>query len=323
MVYLYYKKGWLLEMKLFKEVKKYTWVIVVICLIGLNAHNINKNTQHLNSNATATIQLSKGVGLLADTFTWFIKTYVKNNNFINEQVKELAYRELQNKTNIMINQMEHYALKKGVENLHKKPAFEYLKSVTVFIVGEPTSVNKIKNFLLRKKTSAWCGTGVIVKIDKDYTYILTNEHVATSDNPCAVFIGRNKKTRKKVIEVKTHDAEDLALIKIKGQIEGKQVIKGLAFPTITEKVYNVGHSLARPFIYGEGVFSGTTLLYDVYQLPTIGGQSGSGVFNANGELLGLICSNKGIRIRGQIAWDFTRGNCVKGVYVKEFLEENL
>ena len=40
-----------------------------------------------------------------------------------------------------------------------------------------------------------------------------------------------------------------------------------------------------------------------------------------GYLLGLIYSGSGTIIKGVRVWDFTRANVVKGIYLKEFLEE--
>lgn len=204
--------------------------------------------------------------------------------------------------------------------IHKKPTYKYLKSVTVFISRKTIPNNK--HFLYTKKKKKWRGTGVIVKIDKTNTYILTNKHVVGgyASKPSETFIIEGKKSIKCEI-IKMHSTQDLALLKIKDRLRGKQSINGLAFPNITEKVYTVGHSLGRPYIYGEGIFSGTILRHDVYQLPCISGQSGSGIFNKHGYLLGLIYSGSGTIIKGVRVWDFTRANVVKGVYLKEFLEE--
>ena len=221
-------------------------------MIGLNSYNISQNTKHCNSNAKATIQLSNGVALLADTFTRFIKTYAKDKKELNNNYFELDrditdfrmktilmdLQILNNHLRTVGNRLDNAIIKKKIIDLHKKPSFKYLKSITVYVAGE--TIPNITNKITREAfTDRWCGSGVIVKIDKNYTYILTNKHVVTDDKLCSIFIGKDKKTRRKVIEIKIHESQDLALVKIKGAIKGKQAIKGLAFPEITEKVYGI------------------------------------------------------------------------------------
>lgn len=335
--------------KMFEEFKKYICVILIIMMVGLNAYNISKNTTHANNNAKATILLASGVETLAYSLSHFARAYVDNKAFVGEQINKnklkISANEYQisantidnvlNSDKIFLNSQRFLSIHQVVSQMHRKPSYEYLKSVTVYVIGKVIEfkpklnsdviVISFSNGKLKdEKTGSWCGTGVIVKYDGKNTYVLTNRHVAGGyqNKPVKICIKHNNK----IIETQVfrlHDSQDLALLKIKGKIEGKQVIKGLAFPVITEKIFTVGHSMARPFMYGEGVFSGTIAMHDVYQLPCIGGQSGSGVFNKQGELLGLVYSVSGNLGGWDVQWDFTRANVVKGIYLKEFLEENL
>lgn len=163
----------------------------------------------------------------------------------------------------------------------QRPSLKYLKSVTVIVSGESEETGE-----------RWIGTGVVVKITSDFTYILTNKHVVgvglgVSGVNIKVIDSLSRTCRDAEI-VKTHPVVDLAIIKITGKILGKQAIKGVAFPKVTEKIYTVGHSLGRLYLYAEGVFSGNMGLYDIYQIPTMWGSSGSGLFNAQGDLVGMI-----------------------------------
>ena len=327
--------------KFFKELYKYIWVILIAVMVTLNAYNIRTNTLQINYNARATICLASGVEVLADSTTAFIRTYIKDRSVIKSMINILSARGLENKSYIKLNakgvsaSLENSALNMiEIMKLKQRPSYEYLKSVTVFVTGQilPTAPEKkelikeeISPFsILNKPASNWCGTGIIVKQDVTNTYILTNKHVAGGyqTKPVKIQILHNKEKIDAQV-IKLHKTQDLALLKIRGTLKGKQVVRGLAFPTITEKVYTIGHSLARPFIYGEGVFSGTIMRHDIYQLPCIGGQSGSGVFNSKGEVLGLVYSVSGQRNGYIIQWDNTRANVVKGFYVAEFLKENL
>ncbi len=325
-------------MKIINDLKKYVWVIIVIAMVALNGYNIRSNMLQSNRNEEATICLASGVGVLADATTKFIKTYIDDRRVVNTKVDVLSTRELDNKANIILNaedivknQSQIIRNMNTLEKMSEKPTYKYLKSVTVFIVGEVISKprlpqreesideNKIPDVVEDKPLGQqWCGTGIIVKQDAENTYILTNRHVAGgyTGEPVKIQIRHNAKFILTEV-IKLHKSQDLALLKMKGSLKGKSVVRGLAYPNITEKVYTVGHSLGRPFMYGEGIYSGTIIDHDIYQLPVIGGQSGSGVFNSKGEVLGLVYSLSG----SNTGYDNTRANVIKGYYVKKFLEE--
>lgn len=193
-----------------------------------------------------------------------------------------------------------------------KPTYEYLKSVTVFIVKQDTS----------DKEKAWLGTGVIVKITKDATYILTNRHVCDGElgYQCTVHEGKSS-YRATAIKVSQTDF-DMALLKVDTIIPKKQAINGIAVASVQEQVYMVGHNQGRPFIYAEGVVAGydvendKSLLVDISAAP---GNSGSGIINKKGELVGLLW---GGTVTGEppfMAPDFTHGLCVDGRVLKLFL----
>lgn len=151
-----------------------------------------------------------------------------------------------------------------------KPSYKYLKSITVRIA------NNLGNL---------SGTGVIVKIDKDYTYILTVDHLV--DFPLTNYIILDSKTIEMEL-VKSHNNLDLAVFKLKGKIKGKQSVKGFSQAKPQDKVYVVGHHLGREFIYGEGVFAGYEKMDDVIQIPTSYGSSGSGIIDKHGNLIAIV-----------------------------------
>lgn len=340
--------------KVIKDLKKYIWVIAILALVSVNSYTINANTTQCSSNTNATILLSTGVENLALSITNFARGYVKNrehdmlgqktNYHIAIGALNLAQSNITDIKSLFncveINGKIGYLLNDKIEALHQQPTPQYLKNVTVFIRGKeytvkvPPIVPKlpftpqvpkvpfVPKVHKEKPVGAKYGTGVVVKIDSEYTYILTNKHVAGGNKPAILNILHNKKSYSAEI-VKKHYSQDLALLKVKGLIPTKQVVNGLAFPEIGEKVWTMGHHLGRPFIYGEGVYSSTNIKHDIYQLPVMGGCSGSGVFNKHGELMGLVyCISGGTMAYSRI-WDITHGNVVKGIYVQKFLQKYL
>jgi len=221
-------------------------------------------------------------------------------------------------------------LKQNIEQtkkeLLKKPSYEYLKSVTVVIKGK-TPANPVKGQIAQ----SWLGTGVIVKIEKpdycialenyycpDYTYILTNAHVAGKAHENVQLYVENEDGLKSADVIKFHPKLDLALIRVYGELKGKRAIKGLSISKPQEPVYLVGHHLGRKYIYGEGVFAGYDRIYDVVQIPTLFGDSGSGVFNKDGKMVSLVFA---VSSYGFLGVDVAHGIAVDGLSIKIFLKD--
>ena len=187
------------------------------------------------------------------------------------------------------------------------PSYEYLKSITVFLTGEEVIAERMRR---------WAGTGTVVKVDENYTYILTNKHVVGGGREGATIYVDNdhKKIETEIIAV--HPMLDLAVVRVEGKLKDKQVVKGFSTAYPQDKLYLVGHHLGRPFIYGEGVFAGYDGMYDLIQVPVLFGNSGTGVCNKDGKLIGVVFAiNKvGFGVDG------SHGLVIDAVHIKLFLD---
>lgn len=242
------------------------------------------NAQDLIKYAKYTLRGFKGTNQTIDTIITKLK--ILNTETKDLKVKTNEFNETINKDIKQITQRN----KKIIDQITKKPSYNYLKSVTVMIEGQS-----------KKGFNTWMGTGIIVKEKTPdycsvlrntacpiYTYILTNAHTAGRDDPDFILTVKVNNFYKLAEVVKFHSKLDLALIKVYGKLEGKRAIKGIALVKPQDKVYLVGHHLGRPYIYGEGVFAGYDRIYSVIQIPILFGNSGSGVFNKDGKLVSLI-----------------------------------
>lgn len=166
-----------------------------------------------------------------------------------------------------------------VYNQTKKPSYSYLKSITVYIHGED-KVNEM----------SWVGTGVIVKITEDYTYILTNRHVAPKKEGTFISVENNVDEFKDALVLKNSivDDEDMSLIRINGTLKNKQAVKGVRYGIISSRVFMAGNSGAKYYIYREGFISGYDVANYIMQLPVRGGDSGTGIVDKDGYLVGLV-----------------------------------
>jgi S1-C subfamily serine protease len=214
---------------------------------------------------------------------------------------------------------------------HLKPTYEYLKSVTVFIAVDTSFYNIEANDI---QEARWLGTGVIYKVTDKYTYILTNKHVAPKQQNIRVFVGQKADYENtdtiftKGLEatvIQTSKKYELSLIRVKGKLDNKYAIKDFGKSvSIQDKVYIVGNPLGDKYTYGEGVVAGTfeddAGTMPVIQVPTISGNSGSGVFNQKGLLVGLVYACKVYPLLGILPFPlFTHGIFVPANLIKEFV----
>lgn len=176
-----------------------------------------------------------------------------------------------------------------------RPSYESLKSHTVFIHG-CTKENPEKVYfpipIIKddKDNYCWAGTGIVVKITEDETYILSNAHVIGRNTvKPTIFIENTSEDDKiQATIIKYHPYDDLAVVKIKGHLKNKTALTKISSVKIQDPIYIVGHPLSVKFVYTEGVMAGYIDGSLLFQAPCIYGNSGSGSWDKDGNLVGLV-----------------------------------
>jgi S1-C subfamily serine protease len=210
---------------------------------------------------------------------------------------------------------------------NEKPSYTYLKSVTVYINGV-IAQKQLDDGSLRVKQS-WAGTGSIIKVDDEYTYILTNAHVSGKGLEPVEEIELTVKDeiygKIKAEVVKQSDYVDLAVIRVKGKLSSKQAIKGYGTVKQQDKIYSCGNYLGMEYIYTEGSVAGYTTeerfedpISLIVNMPSAFGCSGSAVVNQKGELIGVVYA---IFQVGYMGVDTSKAIVVEITNVKEFIEQ--
>lgn len=203
----------------------------------------------------------------------------------------------------------------------QKPSYEYLKNITVKLCAKAIDETKLSV----GDPHGWVGTGAIIAIDKDFTYILTNRHVMGNygDGKYKYYVkeGDDKYTVT-AIKISKNENVDLALVRINGHIDGKVAVIGFADVKAQDPVFLVGMNLGRPFLYSEGTVSG----FDpedndelVIGAPIGPGNSGSAVINKDGKLVGLLYAGSIIEQDDYKEVDITHGLCVPIKAIRLFL----
>lgn len=172
-----------------------------------------------------------------------------------------------------------------------KPTYESLKAHSVFIFGcsGKTLENDIQiDFPIADEGTCWSGTGVVIKITNAETYILTNNHVSGKGEKDVHLYIENGKNKVEATIIAQHPTVDAAVIKVPTKLIDKTAIPGIAKGNIQDPVFVVGNPLGVKNVYSEGVIAGYEGIDLLIQIPCIYGNSGSGVFNANGDLIGLV-----------------------------------
>jgi S1-C subfamily serine protease len=310
-------KNWLVY-----NVTKIILTLMIVLSLFLNIvymQDINKHLIIFNSKINlqlVTLQetQNKSFNLLAKALVIIMEEVIeieKSNQYIIDQ-----NREKLNQTSKVIQE----------NATSQKPSYEELKAHTVFIVGcsnKKLDKNQL-TYSIDDEGMCWAGTGVVVKITDTETYILTNNHVAgKTQKNVTLYVQDNNRKFKEAQVVKYHSFVDCAVIKIKQKLEEKTAITKISYGKISESVYIVGHPLGNKYIYTEGVVAGFKDFSLFLQAPCIYGNSGSGVFNSKGELIGLVYALQsypglfGIIPRPQI----THALAVDSISIKTFLEE--
>ena len=207
---------------------------------------------------------------------------------------------------LMENQVDS-KLDKVEEN---KPSFEYLKSLTV----------RMTNVMYKNgKKMASTGTGSIVKVTEDFTYILTNKHVAPIDAK-QIFIEKDGKKYKGRV-IKNGVTRDLSLVRMVGKIPNTGVVKGLRKVKEQDKIYSVGMYFGFQDIYTEGTVAGWTPNGSrLVNMPAIYGCSGSGVYDSEGYLVAVVYA---VTAYNYFGIDSAKAWCVPFIGIYTFLEEIL
>jgi len=196
-----------------------------------------------------------------------------------------------------------------LEEINRKPSYEYLSSVTVRLEYHPKIYEDY----------GWIGTGSIVKITDDYTYILTNKHVAPMGK--VMFVVKGEEEYRGIV-VKNDKNFDLSLVQVVGKIPTKIAIKKIDSVNPTDMVYSVGMYRGLDFIYTQGTVAGEYTdsegnHSDIANMPCAGGCSGSGVFDKDGSLVAVV--HAGFR-DGYFAMDNAKSILVPSEAIKKFLE---
>ena len=152
------------------------------------------------------------------------------------------------------------------------------------------------------------GSGIIVGHTKKNTLILTAAHVCQvliDDDvkrdveilKSSVFvIDHKKRFIESVIIISTNpflEKKDICLMATKRKIDADAVKVGKK-PSVGDQSYNIAapggvtHLPAVPILHG--IYSGHAedVNSDLYSIPAIGGSSGSGIFNEDYELIGIV-----------------------------------
>lgn len=230
------------------------------------------------------------------------KTQLNQNKILKKELRVIDTNITNkiNKTNDKI-----FNLKNEIFANNKKPSYEYLKSVTV----------RVLHMVDEENDKYGTGTGSVVKITEDFTYILTNRHVAPIDSG-TIYVERDNK-RYKAEVLKNGVIRDLSLIRVTGKIQGTTVIKGLAKTKEQDKVYSVGMYLGYYNIYTEGTVAGWEEDDRLMNLPCLYGCSGSGVFDKDGNMVAVVFAGNGYNFMG---FDTAKAICVPYIGIYTFLE---
>ena len=279
---------------------------------------IQRTTQELiNTQSTIVNTLTSQNEVQEERFTLSIKGLL----IIIQQLEDIAQSQ-----QFIIDQNRTKAIPQiSINNQEKsKPTYAELKSHNVYIEGcaDKEMEEDSLNYPIGEKGMCWGGTGVVIKITDTETYILTNNHVSGEGQINVKLVIENGKELVPAEVVKHHPYVDAAVLKIQGKLTDKTAIKKITTAYIQDPVYVVGNPLSVRNIYTEGIIAGYEGVSILVQMPCIYGNSGSGVYNSKGELVGLVYALEVYPgFLGMPTARITHSLIVDGVSIKLFLQD--
>lgn len=217
-----------------------------------------------------------------------IKLVFKGLLIIVSQLEDIAKQQ-----QYIIDQNRDVIVKKTiiVKEVQEKPTYDVLKSHNVFIVGcaGKTLSDEKKIYLpTAEEGKCWSGTAVVIKTTDTETYLLTNNHVSGKGEEDVHLYIENGQDKVEAEIIAQHPTVDAAVLKVNTKLLNKVAIPDIATAKIQDPVYVVGNPLGVKNVYSEGVVAGHEGADLLIQIPCIYGNSGSGVYNQDGKLVGLV-----------------------------------
>jgi S1-C subfamily serine protease len=200
-----------------------------------------------------------------------------------------------------------------IQQNNEKPEYKYMKSMIVYLV-EQSLIDEHKGSI---------GTGTVIKVTENETYIITNKHVCdwAEGTTCFVYQDKEKYT---ISLVKANEVDhDIQIVKTSKVVPDKVAVKGLKDVKEQDTVYMVGNNNGNPFMYSEGTVSG----FDrgtgdmLVGMPSGPGNSGSGIFTKDGYLCGLLYAGQIFNLGFFPSLDTAHGICVNSEILRLFLAE--
>lgn len=190
--------------------------------------------------------------------------------------------------------------------LYENVDYNYLKNIFV-------TVHAV-NLTTKSQVSS---SGVIIKKENKSAYILTANHVIQDGEFPVVQQGFD--ICDDVVVIKRDYDLDLAILRVNREF-GKDQIKGIKYPHITEKVYNISNKHSTKESYCEGYYSTSMPKFDGYNMAINGGSSGSPIVNKDGQLVGIIVAFDAYYRAKQLNFDTGFAKSPKAFLIKMFVE---
>lgn len=208
---------------------------------------------------------------------------------------------------LQVGSTSYRPMQRAVQVSSRHNVFLSLKSHTINV------------FRLQKDRKLFEGTGVILGVTKDGTFILTNNHLCSfAEGELCSVRDDSSNTYIPAIQVKTSKTLDMQVIYIKKLLQDKTPVKGIRSIQEGETIAYVGNGKCYGYLYSEGFVGAFQDSDMIMSSHVFEGYSGSGVFDSEEYLVGLIYASH--KFTKEII-NPTLGFAVRAEAINQFLSE--
>jgi len=229
--------------------------------------------------------------------------------FLEEQIKAIEQKAI---AEAEISFTRDNMITTYIQENTEKPSYDFMKASIVYLIEAQVASDM-----------GSIGTGVVIKVTENETYILTNKHVFSFDEGTISYVFQDNEKYLVTLVNRDDLDHDMQIVKTNKVLPGKIAVKGIKDVMPQDKVFMVGNNNGNPFMYSEGTVSGFMKITGnlLVGMPSGPGNSGSAIFTQDGYIAGLLYAGQVFPVNDTISLDTAHGIAINSHELRLYLAD--